>query len=214
MSHPPCCPLFIIIQLFHVQFQVTDAKGQFSQDEVNVYVKAPTNLPPIANAGTNQEISLPKTWVILDGSASKDDIQVTKFNWTQISGPNQATFVDNSTAKANVTGVTKGVYVFQLEVSDERNNTDQAQVTVTVNQDANSAPIANAGEDFAVTLPVSSVYLNGSLSKDDLKVTKWLWTRAPNSLAAGKIVGNTDVEPALLITDLVPGQYTFQLQVG
>ncbi|XP_059086582.1 dyslexia-associated protein KIAA0319-like protein [Tigriopus californicus] len=193
--------------------KVTDAKGQFSQDEVNVYVKAPTNLPPTANAGPDQEISLPKTWVILDGSASKDDVQVTKYNWTQISGPNQASFMTNNTGSANATGLTRGVYVFQLEVSDERNNTDQAQVTVTVNQDANSAPVADAGEDFAVTLPVNSVYLNGSLSKDDLKVTKWLWTRAPNSLAAGKIVGNTDVQPALLIADLVPGQYTFELQV-
>ncbi|TRY71683.1 hypothetical protein TCAL_16200 [Tigriopus californicus] len=212
-DYPPTANAGEDIILYLPQREVTDAKGQFSQDEVNVYVKAPTNLPPTANAGPDQEISLPKTWVILDGSASKDDVQVTKYNWTQISGPNQASFMTNNTGSANATGLTRGVYVFQLEVSDERNNTDQAQVTVTVNQDANSAPVADAGEDFAVTLPVNSVYLNGSLSKDDLKVTKWLWTRAPNSLAAGKIVGNTDVQPALLIADLVPGQYTFELQV-
>ena len=34
--------------------QVTDAKGQESEDEVNIYVKPAVNLPPVADAGKNQ----------------------------------------------------------------------------------------------------------------------------------------------------------------
>ena len=47
---------------------MSDAKEQHSEDEVKVYVKAAANEGPKANAGQDIAISLPKTWVILDGS--------------------------------------------------------------------------------------------------------------------------------------------------
>ena len=47
---------------------MSDAKEQHSEDEVNVYVKAAANEGPKADAGEDIAISLPKTWVILDGS--------------------------------------------------------------------------------------------------------------------------------------------------
>ena len=64
-----------------------------------------------------------------------------------------------------------------------------------------------------VTLPKSVVVVNGSGSHDDLKIVKYLWTRMPGSLAAGKILGSSNTEPALLLVNLVPGLYVFQLQV-
>jgi hypothetical protein len=60
-----------------------------SLPQVNVYVKPPVSLPPTAVAGKNQEISLPLTWVMLDGSASKDDVNISSFAWVQVSGPDQ-----------------------------------------------------------------------------------------------------------------------------
>ena len=39
---------------------VTDAKGQSSEDEVNVYVKPPNNQPPKADAGEDKQTSLPQ----------------------------------------------------------------------------------------------------------------------------------------------------------
>ena len=36
-----------------------------------------------------QEISLPLTWVTLDGSGSKDDVNISSYAWSQVSGPNQ-----------------------------------------------------------------------------------------------------------------------------
>jgi hypothetical protein len=78
--------------------------------KVNVYVKAPINQPPVANAGKAQKISLPQTWITLDGSLSKDDVNITVYLWEQLSGPNTANIVKNSFAVTNVTGLTKGVY--------------------------------------------------------------------------------------------------------
>ncbi len=101
---------------------------------------------------------------------------------------------------------------FELKVKDNLENMDSATVQVTVTQDTNMAPKARAGDDFSVTLPISVVKLNGSKSWDDLEVDKWQWTRNADSAAAGKIVGESDTEPVLLLVDTIPGQYTFTLQ--
>jgi hypothetical protein len=49
-----------------------------------------------------------------------------------VSGPNQAIISIPSGAKANLLGLTKGVYVFQLKVIDNGWMSDSAKVTVTV----------------------------------------------------------------------------------
>lgn len=60
--------------------------------------------------------------------------------------------------------------------------------------------MANAGGDQTVILPVSAVYLNGSNSWDDLAVTKYLWTRDDESLAAGTVIGDSDKQPVLIVS--------------
>jgi hypothetical protein len=44
-------------------------------------------------------------------------------------------------------------------------------------------------------------------------VSRWEWSREPHSLAGANIIGNT-TEPRLLLTDLLAGSYSFQLQVS
>ena len=101
-----------------------------------------------------------------------------------------------------------------MTVTDGAGNTDTASVEVTVKQDTNAAPVATAGDDMTVVLPLTEVVVNGSGSKDDLGVAKWKWTRQPGSLAAGKVVGGSDRTPLLRLTGLVPGQYLFELEVN
>jgi hypothetical protein len=105
---------------------------------------------------------------------------------------------------------------FRLSVTDDLGNVNTDETSVTVNQDENAAPVARAGEDFSVFLPLpgSVVKLNGSASSDDFRIVRWLWTRETKSLAAGNVIGGSNKEPVMLLTDLVAGQYTFTLQVG
>lgn len=70
---------------------------------------------------------------------------------------------------------------------------------VAVAQKLNEPPKANAGEDKVVALPVSLVELNGSGSKDDVKVTEWKWTREPDSSVAGTILGESNFHPVLQV---------------
>ena len=66
-----------------------------------------------------------------------------------------------SSASTTVTGLTQGVYQFQLKVTDNNGATDIDTIQVTVNA-ANIPPTANAGADQSITLPTNNVSLTGT----------------------------------------------------
>lgn len=193
--------------------KVTDSAGQSSTAQVHVFVKPPTNKPPVANAGQNITISLPQTWAAIDASNSTDDNKIMAFKWELLEGPSSVTFENANSSKTNVTGLTKGTYTFKVSVTDDNNNVASDKVYVIVNQNKNQKPTADAGTDFEVELPKNIVTLNGSNSKDDWAIVKWKWTRDPNSLAIGNIAEKTDESPVLILTDLAVGKYIFNLTV-
>ena len=65
-------------------------------------------------------------------------------------------------------------------------------------KEENEKPKANAGGDLSVSLPLKWIILNGSSSTDDLGIESWLWTREPESLAAGAIIANSDRTSTLM----------------
>ncbi len=67
----------------------------------------------------------------------------------------------------------------------------------------NQRPKANAGGDQSVSLPLKWIILNGSASTDDLGIQSWLWTREPESLAAGAIIANSDRTSTLMVINTV-----------
>ena len=97
---------------------------------------------------------------------------IAEYHWEQLEGgPNKAHLTgDLKAAAANATGLTKGKYDFRLTVKDNLGNSDTDDVTVTVAQDENEAPVADAGRDADVTLPADSVLFNGTRSHDDFRV--------------------------------------------
>nr|CAD7198983.1 unnamed protein product [Timema douglasi] len=194
--------------------KVTDSSGQSSSAEVHVFVKPPTNTPPVADAGQDLAVALPQTSVLLNGSHSSDDNKIVAWLWQQNSGPSKVSFSAINSSQTNVTDLTKGDYEFQLTVTDDSGNKASDVVRVTVTQNKNARPKANGGGDQTVVLPVSVVVLNGSQSSDDLGIVHWQWTREGSSLALGKVVGKTDTSPVLMLTDVVPGRYVFRLHVS
>lgn len=118
--------------IYIFELKVTDAKGQNSSSKVHVFVKPPTNLPPVARAGRNVTISLPQTWMVLNANESTDDIKITQYYWKQISGPTTSSLLSMNGSVVNATMLTLGEYVFEVTVTDESNNnaTDRVKVTV------------------------------------------------------------------------------------
>lgn len=199
--------------MYTFQLKVTDSAGQSSTAKVHVFVKPPTNQPPVAKAGDNITISLPQTWVVVNGNQSTDDNKIVDFKWSQVEGPSTAVFTTQNASVTNVTSLTKGNYVFKITVTDDNGNSASALQYVTVDQNKNQKPIAKAGDDFEVVLPQTVIYMNGSQSSDDWAIVKWKWARAENSLAYGQIGERSEDTPVLILTDVVPGRYIFNLTV-
>ncbi len=195
---------------------VTDNQGAQSTDNVQITVNAasaPANQLPVSNAGADQTIQLPTSTVSLTGTGTDTDGSIASYSWTKSSGPAIGTMSTPSAAGTNITGLVQGVYVFTLTVTDNQGGktSDNIQVTVNAAPAANKPPVANAGADFNITLPVNSVNLSGTASTDpDGSITTYLWTKMSgpsqfsmgNSASASTTAGN-----------LTAGVYLIQLKV-
>lgn len=130
------------------QISATDNAGSTSSDNVNVIVQ-PT-VSPNVSAGPNQTIILPINSGTLSGTSSGNGgaTIVTKV-WTQVSGPNTATFSATNADTVNISNLITGSYIFKYTVTDNNGNSNSATTSVfsTPQIISNAAPIqVGAGE--------------------------------------------------------------------
>ncbi len=195
--------LFWIGLLFHLS-----CKKEYSCEGCNV------NKPPIANAGPDQVIALPTDSVSLDGSSSSDpDGTIGSFQWTKITGPASFTIYDPSGTITVVKDLIAGVYQFELKVTDNGGFSakDTLRVTVDAVITTNHPPIADAGADQVITLPVNTSNLDGSGSTDpDNNITSYQWTKFSGPSTFTIATPNTIQTQ---VTALLQGIYQFELKV-
>ena len=195
---------------YQFQLTVTDNNGATGTDVVLITVIPAANIPPVANAGSDQTITLPVNSITLSGSGSDADGTVTGYVWSQISGPSGYSIVNVNSAIASVTGLVQGVYQFQLQVADNSGAIGTDIVQITVNPAANIPPTANAGANQTITLPVNTITLTGSGSDADGTVASYIWTQISGPSSYNIVNANSSVTN---VTGLVQGVYQFQLQV-
>jgi hypothetical protein len=191
----------------------TDNNTGTMADTVVVTVNTTGNISPTANAGVDQTITLPTSTVTLNGSGTDPDGTISSYQWTKIAGPTSFTIVSPTQAQTVVNSLVQGVYQFELRVTDNGGAIDRDTVVVTVNAAVpppNQAPTANAGVDQTITLPTSTVTLNGSGTDPDGTISSYQWTKiaGPTSFT---IVSPTQAQT--VINSLVQGVYQFELRV-
>ncbi len=200
--------------IYVFRLTVTDNAGASRSDNVQVTVNgaAPTNQPPTVSAGNNISITLPVNNVTLNGSATDSDGTIAGYGWTKISGPAAFAIATPAAASTSVTSLVQGVYVFRLTATDNDGATALAEVTVTVNAapPANVPPVANAGNNVSVTLPINYTTLNGSGTDSDGSIAGYAWTRisGPTTFTLGNAAA-----ASTSLTNLVQGTYVFRLTV-
>lgn len=188
---------------------VTDDKGATDEDIAIVTVSdLGTNIFPIASAGADKIVKLPQTSVVLNGSGTDMDGQVTSFEWIKISG-GSATIGSASKAETPVSNLAEGIYVFRLTITDNAGATDLNDVTVRVVSSTNNLPpVVDAGEDATVFLPQVTHTFDATAS-DDGTITTYEWAKLNGPGAT--LVNPTELD--LSLNDLVEGDYSFQLAV-
>ena len=93
--------------VYQFELKVTDNNGATGKDTMQVTVNA-ANIPPTANAGTDQSITLPTNTVSLSGSGTDTDGSISAYSWTKISGPAAGTITNATSAATTVTGIGTG----------------------------------------------------------------------------------------------------------
>jgi hypothetical protein len=177
-------------------------------------------LPPVANAGPDQVLSLPTDSILLDGSASSNpNGAIGKWQWTKIAGPATFTISNSAAAITKVKNLVEGIYKFELKVTNNNNLSAIDEIVITViaqpNQGPALPPVADAGADTTIKLvscgSKGSATLDGSRSYDSgNNITGYLWSQISGPTAA------TLASPVSSITkadNLSTGQYVFQFQV-
>ena len=167
---------------------------------------------PVANAGNAQTITLPANSITLDGTQSSAPAgQIKRYAWSKISGPSGGAINNAANAVTSVDGLAAGTHVFQLKVTDNNGNTATANVTVIVNPVVVVPPIADAGSDISVQLPLNYIALDGSHSyarKGKIEGFKWEKISGPGTVI---ILNSNSAAPA--IQNIEPGVYVFRLTV-
>lgn len=172
------------------------------------------NKPPIAHAGNDTIIVLPLDSVALNGSTSYDpDGDIRDFLWSKIAGPSSFAIVNPKSASTYLKHLTAGVYEFELKVSDNEGSivTDTVSITADEVVPNNRPPVAIAGLDQTIALPINSVILDGSMSHDaDNNITTYQWSKISGPTSS-YISNPNDIQTP--VTLLVEGVYQFQVKV-
>jgi dienelactone hydrolase len=113
---------------------VTDNTGTTATDDVVVTVNAAANQAPVANAGTDQTITLPQNSVTLSGSGTDADGTIASYQWSQVSGPSKTGFTSSSSTIA-INNLVEGLYVFRLEIIDDKGAVAIDDVVIVVKPD-------------------------------------------------------------------------------
>jgi hypothetical protein len=128
-------PVFVadLVGTYIFSLVVNDGRLDSATSFITVEVSIP-NAPPIANAGSNQNVVIGP--VTLDGSASSDaDGDTLTYKWFLVAKPNNstATLVSPTAQKPTINTDIAGVYVFTLIVSDGKLDSSPVTTSITVN---------------------------------------------------------------------------------
>ncbi|XP_075682680.1 dyslexia-associated protein KIAA0319 homolog isoform X2 [Rhinoderma darwinii] len=143
---------------------------------------------------------------------SSDDDRIVAYHWEQIEGALQEMKTGGDSPVLHLSHLVLGNYTFRLTVADSDGTTNSTEAYVTVSKAIDNPPMANAGPNQVITLPLNHISLNGNLSSDDNQIIRYEWSLNPRS--TGKLMAMKGINsPYLQATAIQAGEYTFQLTV-
>ncbi|NXT67485.1 K0319 protein, partial [Chaetops frenatus] len=191
---------------------VIDSDGAANSTIASLTVNKPVDYPPIANAGPNQAVTLPQNFITLNGNQSSDDHEIVSYEWS-LSPKSKGKVVAMQgvrTPYLQLSAMQEGDYTFQLTVTDSARQRSTAEVTLIVQPENNSPPVAVAGPDKELTFPVESTTLDGSKSQDDQGIVFYHW----ENISGPSSVQMENYDKAIAtVTGLQVGTYRFRLTV-
>jgi hypothetical protein len=128
---------------------------------------------------------------------------------------NDIDIVTPHSLKTRISNLRIGQYRFQLTLTTkDQEYTSKKEVIVIVYQQNGQPPkISIHVETNYVNILNNLIILDASTTTADYGIAKWQWNKSPLSPAIGHFVNNSNLSPIAYITNLIEGQYVFNLQV-
>lgn len=233
----------------------TDNKGKTSSGSVTVTVNpgvttaattpvattVVTAVAPTVSAGKGQTIALPATVAYLKGTAvANGGATIVSVYWRQGAGPTTASIGGSTSLNSTISGLTvAGSYVFTLYATDNKGNTSNGSMTVTVTPAVATAatqPKAATGEALFVT--DSAVKIDSAVTEREAAMEIYpnpvrdLLNLHVNNNATGSVTvavfdmrgmkvrnvelnkESPDLQTSLDVGRLVPGVYVIEVVTG
>lgn len=198
--HSKTCIAALIILLFIIACK----KNNPAKPDIQPY-----NTILRAMAGQDITLILPANYCTLYGSVSYTRSSIKSYVWEKKSGPPSYSIETPDSVITKVSNLEKGIYEFELTITDQMGLIAKDTVIVTV-QKLFVNPTANAGGDIWLITPSNSCTLYGSASSGSSSIKGYEWKKisgpasysieSPDSLRAK--VGNLEI-----------GVYEFELTV-
>jgi alpha-tubulin suppressor-like RCC1 family protein len=163
-------------------------------------------------SGSGTPTRLTASGTVVNGKPNLDYI-ITGYQWTKVSGPS-CTITTPTAATTTVTGMSTGVYVFKLVITDNNTATIADELTVNVNTTSNQSPTVDAGSDVTIVLPTNQAALSGTASDPDGTITSSIWSIVSQPGGANAIITSpTSLLNASAIGLSIDGTYVIKLTV-
>ncbi len=188
------------------RLSVKDNMGTVNSDDVVVDVVSQLISTPTVSAGPDRKLSLPSDPAMLFGTISDPDDRIVSYQWTKVSGGNYD-ITSSTILRPRVYNLSSGTYVFRVTITDDSGATSRDEVTVI----ADYPPVAHAGTDLSLTLPLNIITLHGSGTDSDGTIASYVWSLYEGPASVRLTNKNTPIVTASKIS--TPGSYIFKLTV-
>ena len=107
---------------------------QYEEDNLNIYewMLQFSRTVTTANAGLDQNISLPANSVQLSGSGTGPNGTASTYNWVKLSGPSQGGLNNAAITNPVAANLVEGTYIFRLTITDNNGGSSFDDVAITV----------------------------------------------------------------------------------
>ena len=104
--------------------------------------------------GNDVEVTLPQSVVIVNGSASHDDLRIARWRWTRDPKSLAAGKIVGNSSNTSVlylVNLVPGVYIFNLKVWDDQGKSSEDAISITVKENPNKKHIIQAVLEYNIT---------------------------------------------------------------
>jgi poly(3-hydroxybutyrate) depolymerase len=160
------------------RFIVTDNAGGKASDIVEIKV-LPNQPAPTLTVSAGPDIRTTSGNVIIKGIGEVGNAPITSYEWSQSRGKN-VKMHGQHTPELKLSGLKPGKYGFLLTIKDGNSTSVSDEMELTVNPrkgTKHGPPVANAGKDVKVSLPVHVVHLRGIAFGNKGKVVSYRWVQ-------------------------------------